>query len=153
MTPICAKPPSRAGREILSLMSAENVETVRRAYDHWLATGEFLEEASDPDLVWDMSTFRDWPDRQVYDGIEGARQFVSDWSETWDNWEVVVEEYLDAGGDQVVTILRQSGTAKSSGLRVDMRLGQIWTVRDGKQARMRMYASPEEALRDAGIEA
>jgi ketosteroid isomerase-like protein len=133
-------------------MSAENVETVRRAYEYWLANGEFLEELTDPEFVWDMSTFRDWPDRKIYEGLDGARQFVSEWGETWDDWQVEVEEYIDAGGDEVVVIVRQSGSAKSTGLRVDMHLGQVWTVRDGRQAWMRMYASPEEALGAAGIE-
>jgi ketosteroid isomerase-like protein len=132
-------------------VSEENVELVRRAYEHWIATGEFLEDAVDPDFVWDMSTFRGWPDRQTYEGIEGAREFVAEWGSAWEDWRVEVEEYLDAG-DEVVTILRQSARSSSSGVPVDMHLGQIWTVRDGKQVRMRMYASPEEALEAAGIE-
>ncbi len=132
-------------------MSQENVEIVRRGYDHFLATGELLEETTDPDFVWDMSTFRDWPDQQVYEGIDGARRFIRDWGETWDDWKIEVEEYLDAG-DDVLVILRQSGTARSSGLRVDMHLAQLWTVVGGKQARMRMYASPEEGLEAAGVE-
>jgi ketosteroid isomerase-like protein len=133
-------------------MSRENVDLVRRGYDHFLATGELLEETTDADFVWDMSTFRDWPDQKAYEGIDGARRFLREWGETWDDWKIEVEEYLDAGGDEVVTILRQSGSAKSSGLRVDMDLAQVWTVRAGKQVRMRMYASPEEALEVAGIE-
>jgi hypothetical protein len=39
-------------------MSAENVETVRRGYEHYIATGDFLEGIVHPDFVWDMSAFR-----------------------------------------------------------------------------------------------
>jgi hypothetical protein len=32
-----------------------------------------------------------------------------------------------------------------------MHFGQVWTIRDGKQLRMQMYASPEEALEATGL--
>ena len=76
-------------------MSAENVEIVRRGYEQWLATGEFLLEHAAPDFVWDMSTFQGWPERQTYPGIEGARQFIADWAEAWETWELPVEGHID----------------------------------------------------------
>ena len=97
-----------------------------------------------------MSTFRGWPEQQTYQGLEGARKFISDWVGAWDDWELVVEAFHDAG-DTVVVIARQRGRSKTSGLPVDMHFGQVWTVRDGKQLRMQMYASPEEALEAAGL--
>lgn len=36
-------------------MSQENVEIVRRGYEHRQASGDFLEEIIAPDFVWDMS--------------------------------------------------------------------------------------------------
>jgi ketosteroid isomerase-like protein len=64
---------------------------------------------------------------------------------------MTVEE-LHPAGDKVVAFLRQRGRSKATGLPVDMRFGQVWTLREGKQVRMEMYATPEEALRAAGIE-
>lgn len=52
-------------------MSAENVEIVRRGYVHFAETGE-PSELIGPGFVWDMSTFRNWPERQTYEGIEGV---------------------------------------------------------------------------------
>ncbi len=60
-------------------MSQENVELVRRGYEHFIATGEFAPEIADPELVWDMSTFRGWPERQTYAGLDAAREFMADW--------------------------------------------------------------------------
>ena len=40
-------------------MSQENVEIVRRGFEHVRSTGEPLEEIFAPDFVWDMGTFRD----------------------------------------------------------------------------------------------
>ena len=53
-------------------MSAENVEVVRRAYEQFITTGELLEDVIAGEFVWDMSTFRDWPERKTYNGVEGT---------------------------------------------------------------------------------
>ena len=131
-------------------MSLENVEIVRRRYEHLAATGEYLPEAHAPDFVWDMSKFRGWPEQQTYEGVEGARVFLRDWLEAWDDWELEVEAFHDAG-DKVVAIVRQRGQSKTSGLPVDMAFGQVWTVRGGKSARMEMYADPVQALKAVGL--
>jgi ketosteroid isomerase-like protein len=104
-------------------MSEENVEVVRRGYEHWIATGELSSDLVHPEVVWDMSTFRGWPEQQTYSGVEGANQFLADWGETWEDWEVDVEQYLDAGED-VVTIVRQRGRSKATGVAVEMHFGQ-----------------------------
>src|SRR3954464_6522656 len=132
-------------------MSQENVESVRRGYGHWIATGEFTPELVHPDFVWDMSTFRGWPERQTYVGLEGIAEFIGAWAEAWDDWELEVEDYVDAGEAGVVTIVRQRGRSKATGVPVEMRFGQVWTIRDQQQTRMRMYASPAEALEAAGL--
>ena len=105
-------------------MSQENVEIVRRRYEHLAATGEPFTESPAPDFVWDMSKFRDWPEQQTYMGVEGARSFLRDWLEAWDDWEVEVQELHDAG-DKVVAIMRQRGRSKASGLPVEMAFAQV----------------------------
>jgi ketosteroid isomerase-like protein len=131
-------------------MSAENVEIVRLGYDEFLATGELVERITAPEFVWDMSTFHGWPERQTYEGPEGTREFLTDWVSAWEDWRLEVRELIDAGGD-VVAILHQSGRSKTTGLEVDMDFAQVWTIKDGKQTRMRMYADPDEALREVGL--
>ena len=132
-------------------MSQQNVEIVRRGYERFIATGELLPgETVHPDFVWDMSTFRGWPEQKSYAGIAGARKFMDDWLEAWDEWEIDLEELRDAG-ENVVAIVRQRGRSKATGVPVDMHFGQVWLLRDGKQVRMQMYASPEEALEAAGL--
>jgi ketosteroid isomerase-like protein len=131
-------------------MSQENVEIARRGYEHFVATGELRAEIVHPDFVWDMSTFRGWPEQQTYPGIEGAMQFIADWTESWEDWDLQLEELRDAG-DRVVAILRQRGRSKATGLPAEMHFAQVWTFRDGKQFRTEMYASPEEALEAVGL--
>ena len=131
-------------------MSAENVEIVRRGYEEFLATGQPVERLMAPEFVWDMSTFHNWPERQTYDGAEGTREFLAAWVEAWEDWRLEVEDLVDAG-DEVVAIVHQSGRSKTTGLEVDMDFAQVWTLDNGKQTRMRMYADPDEALRSVGL--
>ncbi len=133
-------------------MSQENVEIVRRGYAHRQATGEFLEEIIASDFVWDMSTFRGWPEQQFYEGIEEARRFIREWTAAFDDWEIEVVTLHDAGADKVVGILRQRGRSKTTGLPVDMLLAQVFTIQGGKETRMEMYAEPAEALKAVGLE-
>lgn len=126
-------------------MLAQNVEIIRPGYGHYLATGEVRAHA---DLVWDVSRLG-WPDQQVYSGIEGAMQFNAECAATRDDWELEVEEYLDAG-ERVVVIIDQSGRSKATGIPVEMRFAQVWTLRDGRTVRMQMFASVDEALEVVG---
>ena len=130
-------------------MSQENVEIIRRGYERF-AAGAGAGGTAAPDFVWDMSKFRGWPEQQTYEGAEGARVFLRDWLEAWDDWELEVEAFHDAG-DKVVAIVRQRGQSRTSGLPVDMAFGQVWTVRGGKSARMEMYADPVQDLKAVGL--
>ena len=128
------------------VMSQENVEIVRRSYEHFLVNGEVRAGA---DLVWDVSNLG-WPDQQVYIGDEGAMQFMAEWADAWHDWEMVPEDYIDAG-ERVVVILNQRGRSKTTGIPVEMRFAQVWTLRDGVGIRMELYANVEEALEAVGL--
>ena len=127
-------------------MSQENVEIIRRGWEHWMATGELRARV---DLVWDVSNLG-WPDQQIYLGAEGGMEFNAEWADAWDDWQLDVEDYIDAG-EQVVTIVTQRGRSKTSGIPVEMRFAQVWTFRDGQAIRMQMYAHPDEALEAVGL--
>ena len=131
-------------------MSRENVELVSAAYRRFQEVGDFDDDLISDDFVWDMSTFRGWPEDQRYEGIEGARRFMSEWLSAFDDWLVDVESLLDAG-DDVIAVVRQRGRSTSTGMPVDMTFAQVFTVRGGRQTYMRMYADPVEAFRAAGM--
>ena len=131
-------------------MSEENVEMIRAGFERFRTTGDFDTELMAPDFVWDMSTFGGWPEQLEYEGIEGARKFMRDWMENWEDWELEVESLHDAG-NQVVAVMRQRGRSKATGLEIDMTFAQVFTIRDGKQTRMEMYSDPAAALKAASI--
>ena len=133
-------------------MSEENLETARRGYQHFIATGDILDEVFDPDVVLDMSTFRGWPERQRYDGIDGVRGFLADWLGAWDDFEFELVELREVD-DKVVALLRQRGRSREGGVPVEMELAQVVTYRGGKQVYVEMYASHAEGLDAVGLEA
>jgi ketosteroid isomerase-like protein len=112
--------------------------------------GEFPAHLTDPDFVWDMSHFRGWPERPTYEGMDGVKTFLAEWTSTWDQWRVEIQTMHDAG-DKVVAIARQHGRSKMIGMQVEMVMAMVWTVRNGKATRMDMYSDPGEALRAAGL--
>ena len=133
-------------------MSQENVEIVRDAVvafnrgdlDAWL--GEY------------------WADDIDYRAVEGApddhgpihgeaemRAYLQDWIDTFDDFKTEAVELIDAGDDQVVAVLRNSGRAKLSGVEADLTFAVVYTLRDGKVARGREYWTRDEALEAAGL--
>jgi ketosteroid isomerase-like protein len=132
-------------------MSLENVEVVRRGWEHFLATGEPLDEISAPDFVWDMSTFRGWPEQPYYEGTDEVRRFFREWMEPFDDWRIDVQALHDAG-EKVVSVCRQTARARTSGMPIEMNFAMVFTLRNGLQTRMQMYADPDEALKAVGLQ-
>jgi ketosteroid isomerase-like protein len=131
-------------------MSQEDVDEVRRGYELFTQTGRFDALTATEDFVWDMSHFTGWPEQQLYEGRDGAQSFLDEWVAAWDDWQLDLEELHDAGA-KVVAVMRQRGRSKTTGMPVDMSFAQVWTMRDGKRARMEMYSDPNEALRAVGL--
>jgi ketosteroid isomerase-like protein len=131
-------------------MSQENVDVVRRGYEYFAANGVLFGEIFATEFVWDMSTFSGWPERQTYEGVDGAMEFIADWSEAWEDWALELADLLDAG-DRVVAVVRQRGRSKVTGMEVDMSFAQVWTVRQGLQTHMAMYVEVADALEAVGL--
>ena len=127
-------------------MSQENVEIIRRGFEHFSASGEVR---AHPDFVWDVTKLG-WPGQQIYSGAAGANRFNAEWADAWDDWELEVEDLVDAG-EYVVAIVNQRGRSKATQISVDMRFAQVWSFRDRQAIRMEMYASVDEALAEVGL--
>jgi uncharacterized protein len=132
-------------------MSRANVEILRQGWDAW-RRGDMpgLFSHFDPEVVWDTSHFRDWPE-SAYHGVEGVQRFLTEWLEVWADYEVEVEEIIAAPDGRVVSLVRQRGRGRDSGFPLDMRSAQIATLRDGKVTRLDNYEDRAEALEAAGL--
>jgi ketosteroid isomerase-like protein len=117
-------------------MSQENVEIVRR----FLSAGvdEALTDA-DADIVW--NPIEELPAR----GHEAVRTSLAEWKAEWHDYELVPEGFLDLG-DRVVVTVRLSARGRGSGIEIDARFYDVFTLRDGKIVRMDQFAERSEAL-------
>jgi ketosteroid isomerase-like protein len=81
----------------------------------------------------------------VYRGHEQVRRYVEDWLTTFDNLRLDLEEPTEVA-DRVIAVVHGHGRGRASGLQLDTRFCQVWTVRDGTAVGMEEYATLELAL-------
>ena len=132
-------------------MSQENVEIVRRNYEAFAQGGfdRWMEYWSD-DLEYR-------PERGSLDdtgpirGKDAMWAHIRFWTDTFDGFWFEPVELIDAGEDMVVAVERFGGRAKQSGVETDQTCGLVFTIRDGKIARLREYGTRAEALEAAGL--
>jgi uncharacterized protein len=123
------------------------VEAVRRA---WEASTQHDNEAVFRLYDSEVEIHDAFYDR-IYRGVDGVREYFRDWVSTFDEWGAEVEEWIDAG-DDVIAVLRSRGRGKRSGIPVEELQSHVWTLRDGKLWRLRIYATKAEALTAVGLE-
>ncbi len=85
-------------------------------------------------------------------GRDAMRAYIQDWMDTFDGFEVQPIELIDGGGSTVVVAMRYGGRARLSGVTTDSTYGVVFSIRDGKIARGREYATRDEALKAAGLD-
>jgi ketosteroid isomerase-like protein len=132
-------------------MSEENVEIVRRFnkavnardLDDWLS---YLDPAFE--FVDHMAAVGE----ESGSGIEAIRLQAESWFETFPDFRMGTEEFIDAGDDRVVTVTHWQGTGAGSGLSYSQRAAEILTLRNGKIVHLEMgFADKAAALRAAGL--
>jgi ketosteroid isomerase-like protein len=126
-------------------MSEENGEVVRRIWDAY-SRGDFdqIRAYSDPAVV--MITVEEGP---LY-GIEAVRKNHERWWEVWENPETTVEEVIGVG-DRVFVMARFRGRGRASGVEVEGRHFEVYTLRDRKVIRVEEFSERGEALEAAGV--
>jgi ketosteroid isomerase-like protein len=135
-------------------MSGENVKILLDASEA-ARSGTTVEEREtflsilDPKIEW-IAREGALDTEGEFHGIEGAREYYARWASAWAEWDWDIEEVREAG-DVIVTRTWATGRGRGSGLELDMRIGQIWTFRNGRVVRYESLPSWEEALTAAGI--
>ena len=84
------------------------------------------------------------PNRGIYRGIEGMREFVEDQWTAFEEIRIEPEEYL-ARGRHVVVPATVHGRGRG-GVTVNARSAQLFTFDDGRLVRITLYQEREEAL-------
>ena len=130
-------------------MSQENVEIVRDAYARYNA-GERIPDLSfwHPDAEYHAA--REDPDSAVHRGIDAIRRQFASWHEAYPDLRVDILD-AEANGDQVLLWVRFVGHGATSGIPLEMELAHLYTMRDGKAAKVVEYMDRNEALEAAGL--
>jgi ketosteroid isomerase-like protein len=132
-------------------MSRENVAVVQAALNAFARDGlDALAAYWTEDI--DHRAIEGAPDdRGPMHGRDAVRAYAQDWLDTFDDVRTEVVELIDAEEDKVVAVLRMSGRAKLSGVETGLTYAGVYTIRDGKIARGREYATRDQALEAAGL--
>ena len=132
-------------------MSQEAIEIVR---DQFAAVNErdfpraMSHYTDDVQLIVDRDAFLEGG---TFRGREAVGRWFGDWFATFEpGYRFDVEEARDLGGIVFLSATHE-GRGRASGARVRGQTGYLYTVRDGKVARVELYASRAAALEAAGV--
>jgi len=128
-------------------MSEKNVEVVRKAIAYeYDGIGDRAEAEAifDPDVV--LNPIDEGPSH----GPDEMRYDWERWSSAFEELRVTFQEFIDAG-DQVVVVAHHKGRGRGSGIDVDARFYEVYSLRDGRVWRIDEYADRDAALEAAGL--
>lgn len=134
-------------------MSRENVELVRWGYAMFAAgdldaVAELM--ADDAELPGGGGLGVTGTAAGTRYGPEGFLRGSEDALESFEEYSVEPEDFIDAG-ETVVVPVRISGRGRTSGATIETRLAHLWVLRDGKVIRSEIYRTVSEALKAAGL--
>jgi ketosteroid isomerase-like protein len=134
-------------------MSQETVEVVRKVYAFSgrdpEANLEFM-DAVDPEAVLDWTASRG-PYRGVYRGHAEIRRFWQAFLEAWDEWATEIQETIEVDPETVICVTRVRARGKGSGVLIDAHGAGVWSVRNGKVTRAKLFQSKADALEAVGL--
>jgi hypothetical protein len=121
----------------------DDAGAVERLVAAWAAEDPMMRQVH-PEIEWDASAGGMTGTAR---GFSELAAFYRDWMGLWESYRFHVVEYRDLGGWVLVPIdVRARGR---DGIAVEMRVFQLFRVREGKVAVMRAFLSEEAALEAA----
>jgi ketosteroid isomerase-like protein len=100
-----------------------------------------------PDFEW--RPLEASPVARVYRGREEVRRYVEDWLSTFDTLWLDLEDPTEVA-DRVVAVVRSRGRGRASGVELETRFCQVWSLRHGRAVAMEEYATREQGLAALG---
>jgi ketosteroid isomerase-like protein len=130
-------------------MSEENVELVRRGHEAFRDSGEeAIFEYLHADIV--VTPVEELPGVETFHGHDGFRRFFQTMRDAFGDFGWEPQELVDLG-DHVLAETRFFAAGRGSGIPVEAMIYNVWTIREGKVARVRGYLDRSEALEAAGL--
>lgn len=132
-------------------MSEENVNVVRAWLDATTRRDMArVVELADPEIEL-HGTVGGVEEGRIYRGLaEVIREYDEVDGEVWEERRIEPERFLDAD-DDVVVMLHEFRRGKGSGVELELDTAAVFTVRDGRVARMQGFMDPAAARKAAGL--
>jgi uncharacterized protein len=132
--------------------SAGNVELLRRFYESFnqhdldsvleLCTAD-VEVYQDPEVVEMVAAF-------APRGQERVAQYLRGWLDSWSDYHARPEKFLQSG-EEVAALTQARARGKNSQFEIEGEMADVFTVREGRIARFRLYIQRHTALDALGI--
>jgi ketosteroid isomerase-like protein len=132
---------------LVSVMWEQNLDVVRRLIGCFVeqdVQGALADITSDAILDWSDS---DAPDRGVYEGHSRWRAFMEARDEALGARGFEVIEEVTPRADTVVLVGRVREQGRASGVEVAAQGAAVFTLRDGKVSRLKLFQTSEDAFR------
>jgi ketosteroid isomerase-like protein len=135
-------------------MSQENVETIARLYEEFLARPE---RVSDPEMLQffdpgvelrQASSFLGT--EGTFHGYDGLAQGAREVFETFRDLHWVPTRLMESG-DHVLAIVEARGCGRHSDVEVHETIAHVWTLREGRIVAWHVYMDWSQALEAVGL--
>jgi uncharacterized protein len=135
----------RALSGVAAGVSQQDVETLTRGYEAFGAgdTEAVLELLQD-DFLLEVYTERPDMGSAVYHGSEGFLANFAELTDVFDDLKVDPTEIVERDENYLV-VTQITGRGKGSGVSIDARIFHVWTLRDGRAKKLRIYNDREQA--------
>jgi ketosteroid isomerase-like protein len=132
----------------------ENVELLRRFYEAFnqrdldaaleLCTDD-VQIYKDPEVVEMVAAF-------TPRGQELVAQYLRVWLESWDDYNARPEEFVQSG-DEVAALIQLRARGKGSQFDIEEEMADVFAIREGRIASVRLYVRRGDALDSIGASA
>jgi ketosteroid isomerase-like protein len=128
---------------------ARNVDVARRICEansrrDFKASSALLDRKR---MRWDIFGFDEVGNEALsWRSYEQVLEFLRDWLEAWEELVIEPTDILDFG-EEVVVLLRVRGRGLGVGLAIERRFAEVWTLREGKAVRYRLYRATVDAFK------
>lgn len=131
-------------------MTNGDVERLKQGYEAFRQGGlEAILDWLAPDIV--AVDRESAPDRATYHGVEGMRDLFEATSQAFGEISLEPEEFVPVG-EHIVVSLRQVMRGRISGAEITGVIAHVWTMREGRPVKLRVFRDKFRALEALGGE-
>ena len=131
-------------------MSQENVEIVRRSLEAFARRDvEALRSLNDPGMELDWSESKGWL-AGIYRGFDEALRFYEGYFQAFEATVIEPDHFIET--DESVVVPNVAHQRGRDGIEVSARGTFVFTLRDHKIIRIRLYQETDDALKAVGLQ-